>query len=77
LKDLGTTWVKYKKGIFSSVVNIQFDFFKQLDTEILEFNGLRLENPFYIIQRKIEIADRLGFQYNEKHCLDLKHILTK
>ena len=31
---IGTTWIKYKRGIFSSTVNIQFDFFKQVDTDI-------------------------------------------
>jgi hypothetical protein len=74
---IGTTWIKYKRGIFSSPVNIQFDFFKQVDTDILEFDKLKLENPLNIIRRKIEIADRLGFRYSEKHCLDLQHILTR
>lgn len=74
---IGTTWVKYKKGVFSNPVNIQFDFFKQVDTDILEFDKLKLESPLNIIRRKIQIADRLGFGYSEKHCLDLQHILTK
>jgi hypothetical protein len=74
---IGTTWIKYKRGIFSSPVNIQFDFFKQVDTDILEFDKLKLESPLNIIRRKIQIADRLGFAYSEKHNLDLQHILTK
>ena len=74
---IGTTWIKYKRGIFSSPVNIQFDFFKQVDTDILEFDKLKLENPLNIIRRKIEIADRLGFRYPDKHNSDLQHILTR
>ena len=74
---LGTTWIQYKRGIFSKSVRIQLDFFKQVDTDILEFDKLKLESPLNIIRRKIQIADRLGFAYSEKHNLDLQHILTK
>lgn len=75
---IGTTWIQYKRGIFSKSVRIQIDFFRQVeDTEIIELNNLKLESPLNIIRRKIEIADRLGFGYSEKHCLDLQHILTK
>jgi hypothetical protein len=50
---------------------------KQVDTDILEFDKLKLESPLNIIRRKIQIADRLGFAYSEKHNLDLQHILIK
>ena len=74
---IGSTWVKYKRGIFSTTINIQFDFFNQIDTDILEFDNLKLENPLNIIRRKIEIADRLHFTNSDKHFIDLIHILTK
>lgn len=75
---LGSTWIQYKKSLFSKSVKIQFDFFKEVkETEVLEFDGLKLENPLNIIKRKIEIADRLNFGHSEKHFLDLLHILTK
>lgn len=75
---LGTTWIQYKRGIFSKSVRIQFDFFRQVqETEVLELKSLRLENPLNIIRRKIEIADRLHFTNSEKHFLDLLNILIK
>jgi len=73
---IGTQFVKYKRSFFSKSINIQFDFFKQIDNDFILIDGLKLENPLNIIKRKIQLADRFGFGYSEKHTQDLFYILS-
>lgn len=77
---LGTQFVVYHKknsflDIFFKPVEFQFDFFKQVDNDIIIIGDLKLESPLNIIKRKIQLADRNGFSYC-KHTQDLFQILS-
>ena len=77
---LGTKYYSWKKNswnIFSDKKTYAFDFFKiDEKTEFIEYQGLKIETPIGVINHKIEIADKNGMGYSDKHVNDLVLILS-
>jgi len=70
-------WKKYTWDIFSEKKTYAIDFFKIDDTtEYIEYKGLKIETPMGVIKHKIEIADKGGMTYSDKHVNDLVLILN-
>ena len=77
---LGTKYFKWKKpswNIFNTQKSYAIDFFLMDDeTEYIEYKGLKIETPIGVINHKIEIADKKGMGYGDKHVNDLVLILN-
>ena len=77
---LGTKWFKWRKyswNIFTDFKKYAIDYFQIEDnTEFVEYKGLKIETPMGVINHKIEIADKQGMSYSDKHVNDLVLILN-